>query len=289
MSAPPKASPVPARRPRRWNWAEIPKQAVMLFAALVILLPGYFLVITPFKSQVNYSLSKLGFPNPIVIDNFITALRGGRFFQWFGNSVIMAAAAVALSTVVSAMAAFAMARMQFRGRNLLLSISNALMVLPPVVMIIPLFLFFSNLHLTSTYPAAILVYAGLVTPFSIYMLTNFFRTVPHEIMESALIDGASTLDILLQIFLPLSAPAIMTMLVVNAMWVWNDLLIALVLLPDDNKRTLMVGITVFGPRYNSDVPVSMAGMLMASLPMLLLYIFGQRYFTRGLVAGAVKG
>src|SRR5512136_1739400 len=102
MSAPPKAAPVSARRPWRWNWAEIPKQVVMLFAAFVILLPGYFLVITPFKSLVNYSVSKLGFPNPIVIDNFITALRGGRFFQWFGNSVIMAVAAVALSTVVSA-------------------------------------------------------------------------------------------------------------------------------------------------------------------------------------------
>jgi len=280
---------VSGRRRARWNWAGLPKQAVMWLAAAVILLPGYFLLITPLKSQTNYSLSKLGFPNPIVFDNFVTALRGGRFFLWFGNSIIMAVGGVLLSTFVSTLAAFAMARMEFRGRNLLLSISNALMVLPPVVMIIPMFLFLSGLHLTSTYPAAILVYAGLVTPFSIYMLTNFFRTVPHEIMESALIDGASSLDILVQILLPLSAPALMTMIAVNAMWIWNDLLIALVLLPDDFKRTLMVGITVFGARYNSDVPVSMAGMLMASIPMLILYIFGQRYFTRGLVAGAVKG
>ena len=279
----------PARRRWRWNWSELPKQVVMLVAAALILVPGYFLVITPFKSQINYTLSKLGFPDPVVFDNFVTALRGGRFFLWFGNTVIMAVAAVALSTVVSAMAAYAIARMEFRGRNLLLSISNALMVVPPVVMLIPLFVFLSRLHLTSTYPAAILVYAGLVTPFSIYMLTNFFRTVPHEIMESALIDGASSLDILIQILLPLSGPALMTMIVVNAMWVWNDLLIALVLLPDDNKRTLMVGITVFGARFNSDVPISMAGMLMASIPMFLLYLFGQRYFTRGLVAGALKG
>jgi len=289
MKAPGETALAPARRRRAWNWAEFPKQLLMLLAAAAILVPGYFLVITPLKTQTNYSLSKLGFPSPIVFDNFVTALRGGRFFLWFGNSIIMVVGALAVSTAVSTLAAFAMARMEFRGRNLLLSVSNALMVLPPVVMIIPLFLFFSDLRLTSTYPAAILVYAGLVTPFSIYMLTNFFRTVPHEIMESALMDGASSLDILLQILLPLSAPALMTMIVVNAMWVWNDLLIALVLLPDDAKRTLMVGITVFGTRYNSDVPVSMAGMLMASLPMLLLYIFGQRYFTRGLVAGAVKG
>jgi ABC-type glycerol-3-phosphate transport system permease component len=134
-----------------------------------------------------------------------------------------------------------------------------------------------------------LVYAGLITPFAVYMLTNFFRTIPHEIVESALIDGATSMGILGRILVPLSAPALVTLIVVNSLWVWSDLLIALVLLPSDNKRTLMVGITVFGSRYNSDVPVAMAGMIMASIPMLLLYIFGQKYFTRGLVAGALKG
>lgn len=89
--------------------------------------------------------------------------------------------------------------------------------------------------------------------------------------------------------LPLSGPALVTLIVVNSLWVWNDLLIALVLLPQDNLRSLMVGITVFGSRYNNDVPVAMAGMLLASIPMVVLYLFGQKYFIRGLVAGAVKG
>ena len=121
------------------------------------------------------------------------------------------------------------------------------------------------------------------------MLTNFFKTIPHEIVESALIDGASLLDILVRIVLPLSAPALVTMIVVNALWVWNDLLIALILLPDDNLRTLMVGITLFGGRFSNDVPVAVAGMLMAALPMFLLYVVGQRYFIHGMVAGAIKG
>jgi ABC-type glycerol-3-phosphate transport system permease component len=121
------------------------------------------------------------------------------------------------------------------------------------------------------------------------MLTNFFKTIPFEIIESAVMDGASSFEILRKILLPLSAPALITMIVVNTLWVWNDLLVALVLLNKDELRTLMVGITVFGSRYNSDVPVAMAGMLMASVPMLLLYLFGQRYFIRGMVAGAVKG
>jgi raffinose/stachyose/melibiose transport system permease protein len=156
-------------------------------------------------------------------------------------------------------------------------------------MIIPLFLLLARLQLISTYPGAILVYAGLLTPFSIYLLTNFFKSIPHEIIESALIDGASSFDVLLRIVLPLSGPALMTLIVVNTLAVWNDLLIALVLLPQDQMRTLMVGVTVFGSRYNSDIPVAMAGMLLASIPMLLLYLVGQRYFIRGLVAGALKG
>jgi ABC-type glycerol-3-phosphate transport system permease component len=279
-------------RERKWwrrDRTAVPKQIVLILAALAILLPGYFLLITPFKTQAGYSLSKLGFPWPIYLGNFVTALRGGRFFLWFGNSILLVVGAVLLSTAVAALAAFAFARMDFRGRNPLLSVITALMVIPPVVMIIPMFLFLSRLGLTSTYPAIILIYAGLVTPFSVYLLTNFFKTVPHEIVESALIDGASSLGILVRILLPLSAPALMTMVVVNALWVWNDLLIALVLLPQDDMRTLMVGITVFGARFNADVPVTMAGMLMASLPMFLLYLFGQQYFTRGLVAGAIKG
>ena len=89
--------------------------------------------------------------------------------------------------------------------------------------------------------------------------------------------------------LPLSAPALVTLVVVNSLWVWNELLIALVFLPDDELKTLMVGVTVFQSRYNLDVPVTMAGMLLASIPMVLLYLFGQRFFIRGLTAGALKG
>jgi ABC-type glycerol-3-phosphate transport system permease component len=97
------------------------------------------------------------------------------------------------------------------------------------------------------------------------------------------------MDILVRILLPLSGPALVTLAVVNMLWVWNDLLVALVLLPQDDLRPLMVGVTVFGTRYNTNVPVAMMGMLMASIPMLIAYLAGQRYFIQGLVAGAIKG
>ena len=269
--------------------ADIVKYTIVILAALSVLFPLYFTVITSLKTDVNYSEDKFGFPTQIHLENFNTALRGGRFFQWFQNSIILSAGAVIISTFVSALASFAFARMKFRIRSPLLAIVTSLMVVPPVVMLVPLFVLLTYANLTSNFAGAILVYAGLITPFSVYLLTNFFKTIPFEIVESALLDGASPLDILRRIIFPLAAPALITMIVVNLLWVWNDLLIALVLLPQDDLRPLMVGITVFGSRYNKDVPVAMAGMLMASIPMIIVYLFGQRFFIRGLVAGAIKG
>jgi ABC-type glycerol-3-phosphate transport system permease component len=269
--------------------AALLRQALLLAAAVVMLYPIFFMLTTAFKGQDQYLESAYSLPWPLTFDNFSQAVRGGEFLTWFKNSVILTLGAVVISTGCGALAAFAIARMRFRGRDILLSLSTALMVVPPVVMVIPLFIMFTNLQLVNTYEGTILIYAGLTLPFSVYMLTNFFRSIPNELIESALTDGARHLMILRRIVLPLSMPALVTLVVVNALWVWNELLIALVFLPDDKFKTLMVGVTVFQSKYNLDVPVTMAGMLLASLPMLLLYLFGQRYFIRGLTAGAVKG
>ena len=265
------------------------KEVVLIGATLVVLLPTLFVIFTAFKTQSDYAIDKIGPPSALFLGNIETALRGGRFGLWLLNSITLTGGSVLLSLVVAAPAAFAFSRMQFRGQTLLLSIVTALMVVPPVVLILPLFLFLTQIGLTSTYPGVILVYAGLLTPFSVYLLTNFFRAIPHALIEAASIDGAATHTVLFRIILPLTAPALATLVVVNSLWVWNDLLVALILLPKDELRTLMVGVTIFGSRYNNDVPVAMTGMLLASLPMLLLYLVGQRFFIRGLAAGGLKG
>ena len=271
------------------NYTQVFEQLVLIFAVLLVIIPVYFMIITSLKTQLDYDVNKVGLPAQVYLGNITTALRSGRFFLWFTNSVILSAGSVLLSTVVSVLAAYAFARMRFRISRAYLSLITALMIIPPVVMIIPIFILLSRLKLTSNYLGALIIYAGLITPFTVYMLTNFFKSVPTEIIESALIDGASTLGILIRIMLPLSGPALVTAIIVNGLWVWNDLLVALVLLPKDELRTLMVGITIFGSRYNRDIPVAITGMLLASLPMFFLYLFGQRYFIRGMLAGALKG
>jgi ABC-type glycerol-3-phosphate transport system permease component len=265
------------------------RQLVLAVAAILALYPVWFMVSTAFKSNDQYLNDTYGFPWPLAGDNFSEALRGGEFFTWLKNSAVFSAGAVLIATAFAALAAFAIARMRFRGRDVLLSINVALMIVPPVVMLIPLFTLYTQFSMVSTYWGVILIYAGLTLPLSVYLLTNFFRAIPHELFESAAMDGASNLRILVRVVLPLATPALVTLVVVNALWVWNELLIALVFLPDEAKRTLMVGVTVFQGRYNLDVPLTMAGMVLASIPMFLLYLFGQRFFIRGLTAGAVKG
>ena len=247
------------------------------------------MLMTALKTDKQYLDDTLGPPWPLSFGNFREALHGGDFFIWLKNSAIMTFGAVIVSTLAAALCAFAIARMRFRGQNLLLAVNIALLVVPPVVLLIPLFVEYVDTGLVSTYRGVIIIYAGLTAPFSVYLLTSFFRTIPDELLESAMADGASHFRLLWQIVAPLSAPAFVTLVVVNALWVWNELLIALVFLPEDRLKTLMVGITVFQGRYSLDVPVLMAGMLLASVPMLILYLVGQRFFIRGLTAGAIKG
>jgi raffinose/stachyose/melibiose transport system permease protein len=264
------------------------KQAVLLLASVLALVPTLYMVVTALKSDEEYAIDKLGFPKAPVLENFRSVLVDSPFLHWMLNSAVLVAGSVILSTAISVLGAYAIATMRFRGRGTLLAVSTSLMAVPPVVMIVPLFVLYTRLGMVSTYSGAIVIYAGLITPFSVYLLTTFFRTVPRELYEAAHIDGAGQFTILMKVVLPLSLPALVTLVVVNSLYVWNDLLIAIIFLQDDAKRTLMAGISVFSGRYNNQVPLTMAGMVIASAPMFILYVLFQKQFIRGLMSGAIK-
>jgi ABC-type glycerol-3-phosphate transport system permease component len=246
------------------------------------------MTVSSFKTKGEYIANKWGLPAVPILDNFSTAFAGEKFLIRFANSTILTVGAVGISLMIACLAAYAFARMEFPGRRALLNLLISLMVVPPVVLIVPLFVSMVQWKLVNTYQGVILIYTGLLLPFSTYLMTNFFRTIPREIVDAALIDGASNFSVFWRIMMPLSAPAVMTLVVVNALWVWNELLIALVFLQKDELKTLMVGITALRSRNYVDIPATMAGLLIATIPIVVLYIFGQRYFIRGLVSGAIK-
>jgi raffinose/stachyose/melibiose transport system permease protein len=264
------------------------KQLILLAATLLALFPVYVMVSAAFKTQSDFLAHPWApFVHP-TLDGFDAALND-QFPAWFRNSAILTSSAVAMTLALAALAGWGFARWSFRGRETLLGVLVSLMVVPPVVLLVPLFVFGVQIGWISTFRLVILIYVGLMLPFSIYLLTNFFRTIPRSLIEAATLDGASSWDVFRRIVLPLSGAPLVTLAVVNLLWVWNELLIALVFLQDDSKKTLMVGITGFQSRYSLNVPVIMSGLTLATLPIVALYFFGQRYFQRGLVTGAVKG
>ena len=269
-------------------WAGFSRQIWVVVATLIVLFPIYFMLVSSFKTQAEYSANKWGLPHGLNWDNFNTALAGNKFPLRFANSAILTVGAVAISLVIACLAAFAFARMQFPGKRLLFNLVLSLMVIPPVVMIVPLFVSLVRWHLVNTYQGTILIYTGLLLPFSIYLMTNFFQTIPHEIIEAARTDGCTSRDVFWRIMLPLSGPAVVTLVVVNALWVWNELLIALVFMQKDELKTLMVGISALRSRNYVNIPATMAGLTIATIPIVVVYMLGQRYFIRGMVSGAVK-
>jgi ABC-type glycerol-3-phosphate transport system permease component len=264
------------------------RQILVIFATLLSLFPVYFMAVSALKTKSEYIANKFGLPASIYLKNFETALAGEKFFIRFANSTILTVGAVAASLLIACLAAYAFARMEFPGKRTLFNVILSLMVVPPVVMIIPLFVTMVRWHLVNTYQGTIIIYTGLLLPFSIYLMTNFFRAIPREIIEAARIDGCSNLGIFWRIMMPLSAPAVVTLIVVNALWVWNELLIALVFMQKDELKTLMVGISALRSRNYVDIPATMAGLFVATIPIVIVYIFGQRFFIRGLTGGAVK-
>lgn len=278
----------PRARGGRRRLSNLPKHVVLVVAAALAFGPVLFMLMTALKTENQYLNDTLGPPWPLSFSNFREALHGGDFFIWLKNSAIMTLGSVVVSTLAAALCAYAIARMRFRGQNLLLSVNIALLIVPPVVLLIPLFAQYSDLGLISTYRGVIIIYAGLTAPFSVYLLTSFFRTIPHELLESAMADGASHFRLFWQIVVPLSAPAFVTLVVVNALWVWNELLIALVFLQTDNARTINAGLAQFQGRYSTNQPLILAGALISIAPVVLLYLSGQRFFVRGLTAGIGK-
>ncbi len=266
----------------------VSRYVLLAACTLSALLPGYIMVTGALKTQEEFLSSPWSLPLHPNVSAFATSWSAG-LPTWFVNTIIVTAGAVVGVMVLSALAAWGFAYWQFKGRETLLGVIVSLMVVPPVVLLIPLFQFGAQLGWISTFRILILIYIGLMLPFSIYLLANFFSAIPHSLLEAAQIDGASTGAIFRRIVLPLSGPPIATLAVVNILWAWNELLLALVFLQDPDKHTLMVGIAGFRGRYSLDIPTVMAGLTLVTLPLVVAYLVGQRFFIQGLTAGGIKG
>ena len=264
------------------------RHAVLLFVSILMLAPLAFMLITALKTQGQYDSSTLALPDPLTFKNITSALSDPQFTTWFVNSVVITLGSVALSTFVSVPAAYAIARSSGRWPRALVSMMIFLLAIPSVVLVVPLFIMMVHLGLLNSRTGIIIVYAALFTPLAIYLLVGFFRGIPESLDDAAFIDGAGRFHVLVYVLLPMMRPALVTLAVVGVVYVWNEFLIALLFLQSQGEQTLMVGIASLQGRNGVDETVLAAWSLIASLPIVLAYIFAQRHFVRGLVAGALK-
>ena len=264
------------------------RQLVLICFTVLALFPAYVMISASLRTQGDFLNHPFALPLHPTLHAYHVAI-ANHFLRWLFNSLVLTVASVGITLTFSAMAAWGLSRWRFIGSDALLAVIIALMVIPPIVLVVPLFLLGSELNLIDTRRIVIAIYVGLMMPFSVYMLAAYFRTIPRSLIEAAEIDGANSFQVFRRVVVPLSSAPLITLAVVNVLWVWNELLIALTFLQSQNSLTLMAGLTGFQNRYNLDIPVVMAGLSLATLPILALYLFGQRYFTRGLVAGAIKG
>lgn len=264
------------------------QQMLLVALSLISLYPLWFVMQTALKTPAAYTLDPTGLPVHPTLANFAELFATMPFARWTLNSAVVAAVSVSAATLIAMLAAYALAFGRFVGRRAFLQLNIALMALPPVALVVPLFTVMVWSGLINTLPSVIVVYTGLLIPFSIFFLVNFFREVPLELIEAATIDGASPLRTLFRIVLPLSVATTATLVIVNAIWVWNELLFALVFLQDNDQRTLMAGLALFQGRYSTNEPLIMAGALLSILPLVVLYLGSQSFFVRGMTAGIGK-
>jgi raffinose/stachyose/melibiose transport system permease protein len=264
------------------------RQGVMIAMAIVSLYPLWFLVQTALKSNDEYKLRPTALPSNPTLENLRQVIVDLPVPRWALNSAIVTVSSVGISTVIALLAAYAIVFSGMRLREALLRVNLALMVIPPVSLLIPMFVLMVDVGMINSLASVVIFYAGLMVPFSVFFFVNFFRQFPVELIDAATVDGARPLAILRRVVLPISAAATFTLVIVNSIWVWNELLIALVFLQDENRRTLMAGLTLFQGRYATNEPLVLAGAFLSILPVILVYLAGQRFFVRGLTAGIGK-
>jgi ABC-type glycerol-3-phosphate transport system permease component len=258
--------------------------------ALISLFPFAWMLISSFKElRELYSVPPTWWPDRPTLENYAKVLFRSNIPRYFLNSTIISLGATALALAVAIFSAYGFARFRFRGRGALQTSVLATQMLPTAVIIVPLFIVLQRLGLLNTHLGLILVYLILTLPLCVYMLTGYFRTIPIELDEAAIIDGASRLTVLFRITLPLSLPGIAATIVYCFVTTWNEFIFALSFALDSRVKTLPIGLAEFTTEFATDWGAVMAASVLMTLPIAVLFMALQRYFVGGLTAGATKG
>ncbi len=276
--------------PNSMRGATLARWAVLAVILVVVFVPIYWIVVTSLKTGRQILLSQSPYvPRPFTLENYVYLFEESRFALWIRNSAITATASTLLSLAIGTAGAYALTRLRFPGRRTFGALVLITYLVPPGLMFIPLYRTFIQIGYSNSLGTLILAYPTFLVPFVTWLLMGFFRSIPRELEEAALVDGATRLQTLGRIVLPLAAPGLLAAGLFCFTLSWNEFLYALIFIADDNLRTLPVGLSEFVVSDFAFWGQLMAAAALASLPVVLVYIYLHKYMVSGLTAGAVKG
>lgn len=265
------------------------QEILLAIVTLISLIPVYYFVIGAFKDRKQIIKHPMTITTEtFTLDNFPTVIKKLKYFESLRNTATITAVALLLLVVCASLAGYAIARLSGRVYKIYYSILVALMVVPFIGCIIPLTVMSVKLKLYNTLLGCILIQAAWNIPFGVFLYTGFMKGIPKEIEESAYMDGCSMLGVYLRIFLPLLKPVTATCCIRQGVGIWNDFLVSNSLLSYGRTPTLMVGVNEFFGSRATEFGYAFAAIILASIPMIILFLCLQKYFIKGLVAGAVK-
>jgi multiple sugar transport system permease protein len=267
------------------------RHAALITVTIIFLLPFYWMFMSAFKENTQvFSNPIMWFPNPIRWQNFVEAFNypGFPFLRFLWNSTYYASMVTAGTIFSCSLTGYALARLRFPGRNLLFSLTIAGLMIPSIVTFIPVFLLFRDLGWLGTYKPLI-VPAFFGNAFFIFMMRQFFLTMPEELADAARVDGASEFTIFWRIMLPLVRPALIVMGVFTFLWTWHEFFGPLIYLSEQEQYPLSLGLFAFRTRRSTEWGLMMAGATLTTLPLILLFFAAQRYFLEGIKLSGLKG
>jgi multiple sugar transport system permease protein len=284
------AHALPLNRKRREQRGVLMRLLFLMPVFVFVLFPFYWIVITAFKSDLQIqTFNSIFWPSPWTTQQFETLLGKTSFVIWFRNTVIVSIGSTGISVSLAALAAYALARLKFRGSGLITNLLLLTYLLPSSLLFIPLYRILVNLGIINTYAALLATYPTFLIPFATWVMLGYYRTIPPDLEEAAMIDGTTRFGAFLRITLPLAAPALLSVTLFAFTNAWNEFLYAFVFITSENLKTLPVGLQllVFGDIYPWGQ--LMAASLLMAIPVVAVYTFAQRFLVEGLTAGSVKG
>jgi multiple sugar transport system permease protein len=257
---------------------------------LVSIFPFLWMALSSVKAlRELYTVPPAWIPENPTSANYIKVLTESNIPRYFLNSTIISLGSTAIALVLAILAAYGFTRFKFRGKTAAQAFILVGQLLPTAAIIVPLYVVLKSLNLLNTYFGLILVYLILTLPLSVWMLVGYFRSVPIELEEAAIIDGASRLGVLFRVTLPLSLPGIVAIVVYAFVTTWNEFIFALCFATDPNVKTLPIGLAEFSTEFNTDWGAVMAASVIMTLPIVVMFMAMQRLFVGGLTSGATKG